>query len=358
MLIRLFLGCISIYAIYAASDVPSMPEFAKNTYQGQTVTAQNLRALMPPVPASALAALNVWLTSPKAVALLEQILPFKPRTLYTKFPADRKALQDSGFTNLSRTNYVLSLDEAEDAPVLKIASIKNRFTSLAMGAGIDQCHFANVAGKVVDKRTGEDVVEKLPVDGVTYQTASRGAYWLILDETLRTRRYITTPATYLTTYPSDAPTIDDNHALIIQEALPQDKVLLTPEIAATLDVDVVEELVDTVIRCGLWNTHRNIFVLPKSDTEPLRLSLVDNEQPNNTVPEIFFHQSDVRFSGNVDAGIGELLTLFAGNIERLNVIKRVVENHAIINSERFAPNYKADVMQRLQCIPDVDVVSR
>lgn len=354
----LWLSYVLFSAIYAASDRASVPEFAKNTYNGQTITAQNLRGLMPSAPVHVIAALNVWLTNPKAVALLEQILPYDPRTTYTKSPADRKALRDSGFTNLSRSNYVMHLGESDDAPVLKIAALSNRFTSMAMGAGIDQCHFSLVEGKVIDKRTNEDVVQKLPVDGITHQTESRAAYWLILDETLRNSRYITTPATYLATYPPDALTTDDNYALIIQEALPQDKQLLTPEIAATLDIEVVEELVDTVIQCGLWNTHRNIFVLPGSAEGSLRLSLVDNEQPNNTAPGIFFHQSDLRFSGNVDAGIGELLTLFAGDIERLNVIKRIVTDHAIINSERFTPNYKADVMQRLQRIPDVKVASQ
>lgn len=320
----LALAGLAVWTIIKKLSQPTVP----NTFSGKVISIDNLEQLLPTLPPTEQASVNAWLNKPETEKLLEQLLAFKSFPDWqTKKKADDALLSALKLPNLSTSNYVFKIPEQN--LVVKIAGPANRLQSVLAAHGF---------------WPGEQPTK--PITKVdTFQTASRAAYYLILKELIEKQglHYIDAPETYLVRFPSSSKSIDDEHAFILQKALPAGAKQLTPELAKTLSDEAVRETVLAIIGGGLWSIKNNLFLDPATNKLHVVVHLVDIEQPNNSAPADFFHKDPVRYYGNLRAGLEEFIDLFAGNPEKLHLIRSLIESNPVFNSSSFYPRYKKEL---------------
>jgi hypothetical protein len=316
-------------SLYAAADgLPHIP----NSFNGIPITAETLQELMPPLPEDDQQALDSWLTEPGTDGTLKQLLSFGNFPAWrAKMELDKARLAEEGLINESTWNYVFKLPKQNF--VMKIAGPLNRLQSILMAHGFWP---GDTPTKPIEK-----------VD--TYQTASRAAYYLVLKKWIKENKFkhVQTPDTYLISYPKDQKKIDDEHAFILQKKLPATAQKITPEIAQTLSPDTISEVVQAIISAGLWSIKDNLFLDLESNKPDAVVQFVDLEQPNNSAPQDFFHKDPIRYYGNVRAGLEEFIDLFAGNSEKLSLIRALIESNPVFNSPHFYQRYKHELVNVL-----------
>lgn len=312
--------------LFAAAHEP-----IPNTYNGVAITAETLYSLMPQLLDADRLALEAWLATPEAETTLSRLIPFNGFPNWrSKMQQDNALLQALGSPNTSQWNYVFKLPKADF--VVKIAGPLNRLQSILMAHGF-------WPGEQVTKP-----ISKVP----TYQTASRAAYYLILKEFIEKNKFkhINAPETYLVYYPSTAKEIDDEHVFILQKAIPASAQKVTPTIAQALSDDAISEVVQAIIGGGLWSIEDNLFLDAEGKVHAI-VQLVDLEQPHNSAPADFFHKDATRYYGNLRAGLEGFIDLFAGNNEKLSLIRLLIETNPVFNSPSFSQRYKNELVNVL-----------
>lgn len=311
-----------------------------NTYDGRAITAASIYPLMTaqsPLSSQDQITLNEWLKKPKNKNVLEQLLQFHfetPEELSEKAKRDNKALRSAGLRNQSRSNYVFRVPGLDY--YIKIAGPMNRAQSTLMELGIWPGQKANV------EQFNQVLAGSIP----TYQTASRAAYYLALKQLINSKNLNTIglQKTHLMHYPASAKSSDDNYALVLEKALPKNVKKLTAQNIKTIPNESLTDLVNAIIGVGLWSIKDNVFM----DTNGKLLYLVDLEQPNNSAPKDFFLKDPVRYYGNINAGLEELLALMKGDPKRLDFVRQLIESNPVVQSPHYHDRYKKELMKALQ----------
>jgi len=155
--------------------------------------------------------------------------------------------------------------------------------------------------------------------------------------------HIAVQDTHLIYYPGAHGKPDDSRVLILEKALPNNLETLTSATIQALSNDALQELVDTIISTGLWSIRGNIFLSPNKQA----LYLIDLEQPNNSAPKDFLHKDDVRYFGNINAGLEQLFDLLQGSTEQLQFVRNLVESSPVVQSPQYHARYKRELLQML-----------
>jgi len=174
----------------------------------------------------------------------------------------------------------------------------------------------------------------------TFQTASRGAYFLIAQEVIKKHclNNINVPTTYL--YTTDNGSIDDNHAVIFQKKVNgfslEDKLKMGYKVSS----NQLGQLFSFTELIGAWHLKNDLIV-----DEDGKISLVDLEGPNNTPPSQFFHKNFNRYHGNIVCGIIHgLFKIFENDKEHTQTLVEMVLKSDIINHEKFSIRYKNELL--------------
>lgn len=289
--------CIVITAIMVTSQSQTADTLPiPNTYQGVSITAENL--------------LN----------------------LSTSF--DGSSLHIDPQNTTDQNMIMQKIDETgETAYWIKISGRVNRiFTGM---------HTRGADGRVwTDKAYRSEQVQQFLQNPVqTYQTASRAAFYLIANKALAYHdiESIDTPRTYL--YSTNNSSIDDNHAIIKEEHIPGEKLEQWLVNGNTVPTYQLKDLCTLTESIGLWCPNNNILV-----DESGRLVPIDLEQPNNSNAHDFFYKNPVPYHGNIVCGFKDgLYTIFVDDKEAIRTLAEWIEESDIINHERFTSYYQKEI---------------
>lgn len=218
-----------------------------NSYNGIPITADTMYILSSeysPLPSPARRQLDQWLAQPDNKELLKHLLEFhfeNQQAFSKKFGLDNQRIQQSNIRNESMANYVFRVPNLDY--FIKIAGPANRMQSAFMERGI-------WPGQQPSKAILDEVIAgSIP----TYQTASRAAYFFILEELKRKKHlgHIAVQDTHLIYYPGAHGKPDDNRVLILEKALPNNLQKLTHTNIKELSHETLRELVEAIIGAGL-----------------------------------------------------------------------------------------------------------
>jgi len=334
--------CDWIKELFGIAKTPTELQLAPqvpNTYNGTPITPDSLYLLTSEyaaLPSQTHAELNEWLDKSDNKELLKQLMYFKfndAQAFSKKYSDDNQRIDTAGLQNKSRFNYVFKLPNLDY--FIKIAGPSNRAQSALMERGI-------WPGQHPSQDIFNDVISgAIP----TYQTASRAAYYLILKELIKDKDldHIALQDTHLVYYPGASGKPDDNNVFILEKALPNTVQPLTLERIKTVPQETLEDLVDAIIGAGLWSLEGNMFV----DKDGQMLYLIDLEQPNNSAPKDFFHQDPVRYYGNINAGLEQLLDMLQGDADRLRFVRSLIEANPVVQSPEYHGRYKRELVAML-----------
>ncbi len=308
-----------------------------DSYNGQKIrpnTIYDLANQNYSLPAEARTEFGKWSTEPANEALLKELLRFKfanIQELKSKREQDNQKITEAGLKNESQWNYVFQIPKTDY--YAKIAGPVNRWQSALMEKGV-------WPGQQPNQQIVEEVLAgEIP----TYQTASRAAYFLILKELIKNKnlKHVAVQDTHLVYYPGAPELVQDDYVLVLEKALPKDAKKLTSDDAKKLPDETLKELVQAIIGAGLWSIKDNIYLAGNT------LHIVDLEQPNNTAPKEFFHKNKTRYDGNINAGIEHLLDLLAGDQNKLQLVRTLVETNPVTSSPEYNQRYKRELMKLL-----------
>lgn len=288
---------------FAADSQQLLP--APNSVNGTTITPETQLSLMPKLPYK------------KLFDLLH-----KEGILTPADPGDKNQ------TNFLRYN--------EEKFVTKISGKINR--------NITAIHtLKDDAGKIWSEKgyyTKQlQYLEANPVD--TYQTASRGAYYLVTNKAIMKHNLnqMSVATTYL--YTTDGSSkIDDTRAVIVQNYVPGKKLEDRLDEGYEVSGNQLKQFFSLTELIGLWSLRKNVIVDPKN-----RLVPIDLEQPNNTRAQDHFHKAAYRRHGNAVCGIkDELFVIFKDDQESKRALVTLVQESDIINSDGFNKEYKREIL--------------
>jgi len=316
-----------------------------NIYKGNPITVDNIYILSSeysPIPSQARIKLDEWFAQDDNKRLLKQLLQFKfddEHAFENKSRQDNQHIQQENIKNKSSYNYVFKVPNLNY--YIKIAGPENRARSALMERGIwpGQQPTSSIRNEVLSGRIK------------TYQTTSRMAYFLILQELKRTQglEHIATQDTHLIYYPGSSGMPNDDNVFIVQKALPNNAQKLTGEKLKILSNDMLEDLIYAIMGAGLWSIKDNIFI----DNKGKILYLVDLEQPNNSAPKNFFYKDAVRYYGNINAGLEHVFDMLQGETKKLQFVRKLIESHPVFQSPDYHARYKRELINMLnQKIPN------
>lgn len=207
--------------------------------------------------------------------------------------------------------------------IAKIAGPANRFMNVKMGKGL----------RYNDPVTVQILKEILSGETPTYQTASRMATYLVLKDLIERNdlQHIAVPKTYLISY-GDTGAVDDNVAIVVSEKIPAGAEPVTPKNLAKVSSAMIKDFVRAIAVGGLWSSwgDGNLFV------DGDKLYIVDLEQPNNSKPSDFFHQSKAKYHSDVWVGIDKLLQLLQHDKAKLAFAVKAIQEDPLLNAPDFS----------------------
>lgn len=306
------------------------------SYQGVVITEANITALAPQAPAAVKEATEKWLAANPQVAATalgyESFIPLteitledgtKRKTIKPLLDATNAMLEAQGTKNMSQWNYVFQHPAAQDW-LVKIAGHVNRKYNLSHmiqalemnGSPWDENNQGKAGydyNRALTQSDYDRFANELHIDSFdrvikgdgqapavmtapkTYQHISRVAHYLLLRDAIEQKKIsqITAPEMYLVQIPHRPAAVSDRNYIVIEKKLEglRDIDKLTPE---------QEKELETAIRLtGLFNINRENCKL----TQDGKIAILDFEQPNNSLPQHFFHKSPARFANNMQAGI-------------------------------------------------------
>lgn len=310
-----------------------------NTYKGIPINPDSVYILSSeysPISSQARLTLDEWIKNDDHKDMLKQLLHFQFKNsedFKKKYSQDNHHLSKAGIHNNSNANYIFKLPGLDY--YIKIAGPINRAQSALMERGI-------WPGQQPSKAILDEILSGRIK---TYQTASRAAYFLILQELKRMQNleHVVIPDTHLIYFPGYTGTPNDDNVIIVQKALPHNIKKLTSGQLKNISHDILEELVYAIIGAGLWSIKENIFI----DNAGKMLYVVDLEQPNNSAPKDFFHKDPVRYYGNINAGIEHILDMLHGDTKKLKFVRELVEHHPVVQSPDYHARYKKELIDML-----------
>lgn len=308
------------------------------TYQGTTITAHNIVALAPQSPTEIRDVTQQWLTDNPHIAGIalgyESFIPqdvtiFDPetnsgktvKTIKPLLDATNAMLKQQETPNMSQWNYVFQHQKTKDW-LVKIGGHVNRkynISHLAQAlkhedlspwgksdynynyqlSQADYDRFArelptDAFDKVIQKDGQETHIFTAPK---TYQHISRIAhYLLLLDAKERHNLSIEAPDMHLVHIPGRPQEVSDRNYIVIERKHDDLKEIEHLTSKEKQEMDLVAR------ETGIFNFNRENC----KRTSKGNLIILDFEQPNNSLPSHFFHQSETRFVNNMQAGLNSI----------------------------------------------------
>jgi len=235
---------------------------------------------------------SAWCSKNHALlsSLANQSLNEQATTYYEQIKPGNELLQDAGYTNNSRHNFVFPVDIEGQKYWVKIAG-PNRFEQLnalllrSWGTPFTQEDFSAL--------TAADKTK-------TYQSASRMARYLLYKKWKEMNQHIPieVPKSFLVSL-SDQQLVDDAHAVIVEEHVDS---LGTPNEYPEQFLANKDAVRNFIIQMSLWNINASQFLVKADGT----LVFVDLEDPDNSNPEAFFNGDYAKVKSNIRCGLIEL----------------------------------------------------
>lgn len=310
---------ISFFCLHAGKE-----GFLPQKVQGVSILPTSLMQLVPRIPRSLSRELNNWLAKPQTMEMLDRLATFSSLEQWQDdYRKGKEALADAGYSNLSSNGYAAHI--AGTDYIFKIAGPKDRLISMLATKGT----VLNSAQQE-DDRLVQIAADRLSEPSPTYQTASRMAYYLLLRERSRKKRYrhVHLPESYLINIPGKIQNVEDGNVMFIQKVVPRAVNLVDyPDRASIVSLSALAELYDAVVATGLWNIGKSILVCDNEKVHIIcNVDLVGLIEPKNSSAKDFFHRSKEKFDENVYLGLHSLLNLFKNDTKRIAYIKHRIKD--------------------------------
>ncbi len=282
-----------------------------NTYNGQTITAENLRQLAPTMPEALNEKVTDWAEKNKIIlatlAATPQISNALTLQLYCQFY--QAFLQVNNLTSLGKLNHIFNPDESY---VVRISHLTNKIRTLyKLVTGNDPYYDSEKKEPRYFAQAPFDTITTANVP--TFQHVSQVAHYLRLTEVIETKhlQHIKTPATYLLHIPGQPEECADSNYVVVQTKLESDiqELRTLPgkeqiEIIENFSPQVLKEIHAATEYAALWDIANNLLVNTKNPNE---LWYTNLEQPDNSGP--FFYagpEGHSKYKHDVSVGLEEM----------------------------------------------------
>ncbi len=313
-------------------------------YNDQEITPNTLYNLMQeasPIPVSVHQQVSQWLHQDDNVSLLKQLLEYNVTNFAVgdpgyylcgaKMEQDIQLMKQHGLHNKSRSNYVFTVPEVNynikiAGPDARCAAILSEQDLLGKRVAIDTCR------------------EVLASNKPTHRTALHAAFFLIIKESCQKykKKSVHLLPTHMLYCPEAQENVCDGSIFILEEELPAQARRLTHEIKKDLSDFMITELIDIIMRTGLHDIERTVFLDPHDNVLHIGNFL---EQTNHyATSKDFFYKNDDRVKANIITGLRQMLELFADDDQKLLLIRQCIELHPMVISN---VDYKNDLVNWL-----------
>ena len=262
-----------------------------NTYNGQTITAENLCELAPTIPEELKEKTTAWAEENKIVlatlAATPQISNVQTLQLYCQFY--QAFLQANNLTSLGKLNYIFDPDESY---VVRISHLTNKIRTLyKLVTGNDPYYDSEKKEPRYFAQAPFDTITTANVP--TFQHVSQVAHYLRLTEVIETKHleHIKTPPSYLLHIPEREDACNDHNYVVVQEAIDSNQIVHLNKLPEQEQIEILknqqpmEELHAAITYAALWNANGDNVLVNKN--MPAEIWYTDLEQPNNSGP--FFY---------------------------------------------------------------------
>lgn len=320
--------------IKASAPAPSAPAQvapAARTFKDADISTASILSLAPKASEEVEKSTQEYLTQNPEIA--RTALGYEPikGSLRPFHVATREMLASKGLANQSQCNYVFRLP-TQPGYMVKIAGHVNRkenlcrlaatlaarrlpesqdkspdeFYSFALrgyswGRELNDADyelFKQVKPESCDFQANEQgAFEQLEGCPKTFQTVSRMAHYLLFLQAKEKNNFqhVSAPVMHLVHIPGRPTTVSDRNYVVIEKQVTG----LTP--VETVTPQEAEEVETVIKETGLFDLNKESLMR----TAEGKLIILDWEQPNNSDPSTFFHESNKAFENNVNAGLGE-----------------------------------------------------
>lgn len=227
-------------------------------------------------------------------------MPFPLYTWPEKYTNGNWHLYKRGIKNYGYTNYIFQIPETDYW--IQIGGPKHRVRNLYAYNTNKNSYWYSEILKHWELRN-ELMLNKFTIVP-TYQTISRYAYYLLLDEVLEQLDcvHIRIAPTYLVHIPGLPKSICDEHYVVVQKHIEGlERLRDVPLRIKDIPDQAFVELFHVICATGYWNIKNGLYI--DSDNN---LVLLDYEQRNIENPENFFFKNVDGFEESVFNGIEEL----------------------------------------------------
>lgn len=331
MMLSLLLFNLPTYAVFDLTQI--------NTYQGQVITPASLTALSQHnLPDEVKQKTEEWLNkNPEIVQkVIQQNYEIKSLEDFKRiYEENKRLLEQNNITFIPSNNHIL--DNVIPGYVIKISPLHLRVNNILVGVNRSP---DDQLPRLFDKISEETTVKKiaklnalLPMIN-TYQTASRAATALRLEEYAENNPHITPIPTHVITIPGCPADAADKHCIVLEQKMTTVRQLGT--LKDPTDYFTPEGLIallQAIQYAGVWNlTSSNIFI---NDND--QFLLPDGEYPDNTNPSTFFHNDKDKFLWNIGCGFEQLWHQFPHNSKQREIIKEFVISDKNLQQSRKFP---------------------
>lgn len=329
-----FIVKISLLSLACMPQLYASQMQVPRSYQGCVIKESNIAALAPQAPEALQKVTHAWLAENPQVAATalgyESFIPTaditledgtKRKTIMPLIDATNEMLKQQGTENVSPFNYVFQHPK-DPAWLVKIAGHINRkygISHLAQALEMDGSPWGKEGYNFHRALTQADYdrfAQELPADAFdkviqkngqlmpvttapkTYQHISRVAHYLLLLEAIEQQKLfqVTAPAMHLIHIPGRPTEVSDRNYIVVEKKI--DGLQDIKQLSAEED----KQLEAAVRATGLFNINQENC----KRTADGKVAILDFEQPNNSLPNHFFHASPARFVNNMQAGLNSL----------------------------------------------------
>ncbi len=227
-------------------------------------------------------------------------MPFPLYTWPEKYANGNWHLYKRGIKNYGYTNYIFQIPDSDYW--VQIGGPKHRVRNLYTYNTNKNSYWYSEIIKHWELRN-ELMLNKFTIVP-TYQTVSRFANYLLLDETIEQLdcAYIRIAPTYLVHIPGLKKSISDEHYIVVQKNIAGiERLREVPQRIEDIPDQALVELFNVICATGYWNIKNGLYVDPNNN-----LVLLDYEQHNIENPKDFFFKDLQSFEECVFNGIEEL----------------------------------------------------
>lgn len=306
------------FSLLSMGDTHPYPDV--NTYKGEQITPETVARYAPPLSRELRDSMEHWRAAHPTLFARLLANPGNFSQLESHQDETARMLLECGYRNLAPTshNYVLRPPELEGY-YCKVATPQSRLVNLIVHAGLE----AKLNARELKENSPE--IATLSPDTPTYQTLSRMAAYLRLQEVLEANNLtrVQLPKTYVYTPDATRPAQDTN-CIVVQQQI-SDATLLdrrSPELL-DLDEELLAQYYSALVGAALWDP--DLFLKKIEGTNVLVVT--DLEKRDRWYPPAGFTAHE--YLHRVGCGIEQMLKRLQHAPRQKDIWTRLFSGHYV-----------------------------